>query len=201
MPVFISGAVEGPSDEAVFRRIVNARGAEIHRIQVQNGKENLRRAVPGYNDAAKRAPWLVLVDLDQDFDCPPPLVQQWMPIPSRYMSFRVVVRQIESWLLADRDRFASFFSVTRDVPDDPDSLPDAKQALLEAIRRSRRKAVKEDMLPREGSGRRVGAGYTSRLIEFASDPAEGWRPDPAAKRSPSLASCLRRLDALIESCP
>jgi hypothetical protein len=74
VPIFVSGAVEGPSDEAVLRRIVDTRGAEIHRVQVQNGKANLRRALPGYNAAAERDPWLVLVDLDQDFNCAPTLV-------------------------------------------------------------------------------------------------------------------------------
>jgi hypothetical protein len=200
VPIFVSGAVEGPSDEAVLRRIVDTRGAEIHRVQVQNGKANLRRALPGYNAAAERDPWLVLVDLDQDFNCAPTLVQDWLPDRGRYMAFRVAVRQIEAWLMADRLRFAAFFSVKGRVPDDPDHLLDAKEQLLQAIRRSRRRAIRDDMLPREGSGRRVGAAYVSRLIEFVNDPERGWRPDEAAGQSPSLARCLQRLDELIASC-
>ena len=199
VPVFVSAAVEGPSDEAVLRRILGARGAEIHRVQVQNGKPNLRRALPGYNEAAKRDPWLVLVDLDREFDCPPLLVEEWLPKPSPHMRFRVVVRQIESWLLAAAERFSEFFSVRGLVPVDPDDLPDSKDALLDVIRRSHRKAIRDDMLPRAGSGRRVGAAYTSRLIEFASDSARGWRPDAAAIHSPSLARCLQRLDELLDA--
>lgn len=198
----ISGAVEGPSDEVVLRRMVVGRGANVHRVQVQNGKTNLRRALPGYNNAARGDPWLVLVDLDQDFECPAALVTAWLPAPSAYMRFRVVVRQIEAWLLADAERFASFFALRRAViPDIPDQLPDAKAALLAVIASSRRSAIRRDMMPRPGSGRRVGPAYTSRLIEFAGNADEGWRPDVAANRSPSLASCLARLDQLIEIAP
>lgn len=199
---YISGAVEGISDEAVLRRVVIARGAVVHRVQVQRGKANLRRALPGYNAAAEGDPWLVLVDLDQDFDCAAALVTDWLPAPSTYMRFRVVVREVEAWLLADRERFTRFFSVPASaVPDQPDEVPDPKSTLLAAVTRSRRKAIRADMLPRPGSGRQVGAAYTSRLIEFASDSDQGWRPDVAADRSPSLSSCLTRLESLIEIAP
>lgn len=171
-------------------------------MQVQNGKANLRRALPGYNNAAQGNPWLVLVDLDQDFECPAALITEWLPAPSAYMRFRVVVRQVEAWLLADAERFASFFALRRGViPDAPDQLPDAKGALLAVIANSRRSAIKRDMMPRPGSGRRVGPAYVSRLIEFVGNADEGWRPDAAAVRSPSLASCLTRLDQLIEIAP
>lgn len=199
---YVSGAVEGISDEAVLRRLVADRGGVVHRVQVQRGKANLRRALPGYNAAAQGDPRLVLVDLDRDFDCAAALVSDWLPAPSTYMRFRVVVREIEAWLLADRDRFTSFFSVPASaVPDQPDQLPDAKSTVLAAIRRSRRRAIRVDMLPRPDSGRQVGAAYTSRLIEFASDSGNGWRPTVAAQRSPSLSSCLTRLDSLIEIAP
>lgn len=199
---YIAGAVEGVSDEAVFYRVVGSRGGDVHRVQVQGGKPGLRRALPGYNAAARHAPWLVLVDLDREFTCGARLVADWLPRPNRYMRLRVVVRTVEAWLLADRKRFSAFFSVAQSaLPDRPDDLPDPKGALLAAIARSRRPAIQEDMLPRSGSGRRVGAAYTSRLIEFAGDSARGWRPEAAAERSPSLAKCLTRLDELIAAAP
>lgn len=202
MGAYVSGAVEGPSDEAVLRRIIESRDGIVHRVQVQNGKANLRRALPGYNNAAKGDPWLVLVDLDQDYDCPPALVADWLLQPSAFMRFRVVVRQIEAWLLADAERFAEFFSVRRTaVPDAPDTLRDAKATLLTLVGRSRRTAIRQDMTPRPGSGRSVGPAYTSRVIEFATHAAQGWRPDAAANRSPSLARCLQRLDELVSAAP
>jgi len=199
---YISGAVEGPSDEVILRRLVAHCGAEVHRVQVQQGKAGLKRALPGYNAAAQRDPWLVLVDLDQDFACASSFAQAWLPAPSKFMRFRVVVRQAESWLLSDAERFSRFFAVRRSaVPGNPDDLEDAKQALLNVVHGSRRRAVVDDMVPRPRSGRRVGVAYTSRLIEFASDVEGGWRPDVAATTSPSLEKCLGRLRELIATGP
>lgn len=198
----ISGAVEGPSDEAVLRRLVMERGGNVHRVQVQNGKPNLRRALPGYNNAAQGDPWLVLVDLDQEFECAPLLVTEWLPRPHQYMRFRVVVRQIEAWLLADAVRFSEFFGVRRTaVPGSPDELVDAKDALLALVAGSARRAIRVDMLPRPRSGRRVGPAYTSRLIEFTTNVSNGWRPNAAAANSPSLSSCIARLNELIKISP
>jgi len=171
-------------------------------VQVQNGKPNLRRALTGYNDAAQGDPWLVLVDLDQEFDCASALVTDWLPHPNHYMRFRVVVRQVESWLLADGDRFSQFFSVRRSaIPALPDNLPDSKAALLSLVATSTRRAIREDMTPRPRSGRRVGPAYTSRLIEFVTRETEGWRPEIAAASSPSLASCMERLTQLVAIAP
>lgn len=199
-PTGVSGAVEGPTDRLVLERILEARGGVATRVQVQYGKANLRRALPGYNAAAAWGPWLVLVDLDQDFPCAGELVREWLQAPALQMRFRVVVRQVEAWLLADEERFARFFRVRKGlVPLAPDALPQPKDTLVQIVSQSRRRAVREDMMPRPGSGRRVGPAYTSRLDEFIRDQEGGWRPEVAARRSPSLAKCLARVDELLVS--
>ncbi|MEO8481610.1 MAG: hypothetical protein ABI634_05320 [Acidobacteriota bacterium] len=57
------------------------------------------------------------------------------------------------------------------------------------------------MLPRAGSGRDVGPGYSGRLIEFVNDVERGWRVDVAAARSRSLQRCLERLYDLAKNPP
>lgn len=198
MTPLLSGAVEGPTDEVVLRRIVRELGGELQRVQVQHGKPNLRRVLPGYNTAATWSPWVVLVDLDREFPCAPALVADWLPSPSANMRFRVVVRQVEAWLLADSERFASFFAVSRAlVPVTPDALPDSKQAALNLLARSRRRQVREEMCPRPGAGRRVGPAYVANVIEFVSDVDNGWRPQVAARNSRSLGACVRRIRELL----
>jgi len=101
-------------------------------------------------------------------------------------------------LLADAERFAQFFAVKRSaIPANPDSIADAKDKVLALVAASRRAAVREDMTPRAGSGRRVGPAYTSRLIDFASDTKFGWRLKIAMANSPSLAKCIARFDDLL----
>lgn len=201
-PVYISGAVEGPSDEAVLKRLVDHAGGHIHRIQVQNGKANLRRAIPGYNAAAHWSCWLVLVDLDQEFACASALVANWLPNPAPYMCFRAVVHELEAWLLADAERFSHFFAVKRaTIPLTPEGLHDAKATVVDLASKSRSRAIRQDMVPRPGSSRSVGPAYTSRLIEFATHSSEGWRPHVAAQRAPNLARCLVRLKHLVSHAP
>jgi len=192
--VIISAAVEGIVDEAVIRRLVTHAGAVSGSIYGKSGKQDIRLRIQGYNRAAHRTPWIVLVDLDNDAHCAPTLIETWLPDPVPLMCFRVAVRQVEAWLLADRERIASFLAVGYDrIPGDPESLANAKETLVNLARRSRRRDIREDMVPREGSGRVVGPAYSSRVIEFAS---RHWRPDVASSHAGSLCravKCLRSL--------
>jgi hypothetical protein len=66
---YISGAVEGITDEAVLARVVRAAGAEPFRTYSKRGKAALKQGLASYNNAARFAPWVVLLDLDTDADC------------------------------------------------------------------------------------------------------------------------------------
>ena len=193
---FISGAVEGDIDDAVARRLVAHVGAAIGDIHVKYGKAALLARINGYNQAARHMPWLVLVDLDNDAGCAPDYVEECLPAKSRSngMCLRVAVREIESWLLADPEHMATFLGVRqRDLPRNPDSLADPKATIVRLAARSRRRAIREDLVPRRGSGRPVGPAYNSQLMEFARTK---WRPERAAAVSVSLAKCLSSLRRL-----
>ena len=161
----------------------------------KNGKPQLRKNIKGYNNAANFSPWLVLVDLDQDFDCAPLLRENWLSRPGEYMCFRIAVREVEAWLLADREQIASFLSVAREkIPKEPEQLPNPKEAMVNLARQSRRRDIREDMVPRPGSGRAIGPAYSSRMIEFANNY---WRPEVARRHSDSLDKAISCLEELI----
>src|SRR5262249_40140468 len=149
------------------------------------------------NRAARRTCWLVLVDLDQDATCAPEALRTWMPSPAPGMCLRIAVRAVESWILADHERLASFLAVSRGlIPRDPDRLGAPKRQLVDLARQSRSGDIREDLVPRPGSGRAVGAAYASRLIEFVG---KSWRPRTAAQRSDSLRRCLQGIRVLAKS--
>jgi hypothetical protein len=199
-PIIISSAVEGIVDEAVVKRLIVEVGGEIGSVYGKRGKSLLKQRINGYNNAAHHQPWVVLVDLNHEADCPPPLKAIWLPNPGPFMCFRIAIREIEAWLLADRERFASFFRVSLpDIPAAPELLDDPKNAVIELSRRSRSRDIRLDMVPRPGSGRKIGPAYVSRLIEFVSDLQVGWRPERAAQASESLRRCLARLRELVAS--
>lgn len=190
----ISAAVEGIIDEAIVRKLIAHTGAMPDAIYGKQGKSLLRAKIQGYNNAARHAPWIILVDLDQDYECAPPLLNSWLPTPSPLLCFRVAVREVEAWLLADREHLADFLRVPRNaVPADPDAVRDPKTIMVNLARSSRNRAIQQDMVPSQGSGHHIGPAYSSRLIEFTRS---AWRPDIAARRSDSLRRaliCLRRL--------
>jgi len=191
----VSAAVEGIVDEAVIRMLVGEAGGSVDAVYNKNGKSSLRKSIAGYNNAARFSPWIVLVDLDQDADCAPPLLADWLPAPAPQMCLRIAVREIEAWLLADHVNLPAFLGIppTR-LPLDPEGVSDPKRCLVDLARRSRRRDIREDMVPQTGSGRSVGPAYASRLIEFV---ARAWRPEVAARRSDSLRRCRERIAELV----
>ncbi len=197
MPIIISAAVEGIMDEAVARKLIVEVGGNPGTIYGKNGKSFLRRQIQGYNNAAQRLPWVVLVDLDRDAECAPTICEEWIPNPAPYLCFRVAVREVEAWLMADAESLASFLNVARNrIPADPEKLLEPKTEMVNLARRSRNQQLREDMVPRDGSGRSVGPAYASRLIEYVGTR---WRARVAAKRANSLQRAIMCLKRIMDS--
>ncbi|NTU63766.1 MAG: DUF4276 family protein, partial [Chloroflexi bacterium] len=147
--VTISAAVEGPTDEAIARRLIEAAGAEIGVVYGKHGKASLLQRLNGYNSAAGFAPWLVLVDLDRDADCVPPFRAACLPQPANTMCFRVAVHEVEAWLMADRQAMAHFLSVPMArIPLYPDQTPEPKRLIIDVAQRARRREIREGIVPR-----------------------------------------------------
>ena len=87
-------------DQAVVQKLVHYAGGRVGQIYGRNGKPALRAKIRGYNNAARRAPWVVLVDLDSDADCAPPLLHEWLTEPAPNICVRIAVRGVEAWLMA-----------------------------------------------------------------------------------------------------
>jgi len=195
--VIISAAVEGILDEAVARKLIVVAGGRPGTIYGKNGKSFLRRHINAYNRAAHHMPWMVLVDLDREAECAPPLRKEWVSDPAPCLCFRVAVREVEAWLMADEESLVPFLSVAHSrIPPDPESLLEPKTEMVNLARHSRRREIREDMVPREGSGRSLGPAYASRLIEYVETR---WRPEVATKRANSLRRAIMCLKRIIES--
>jgi hypothetical protein len=186
-----SAAVEGVLDEAVLRRILIDLDLGLDRVFGQKGKAFLQERIAGFNHDARFRPWIVVVDLDRDAKCPAALVADWLPQPAHLMCFRVAVHELESWLLADTEALAGFLGIRKIlIPAEPDLLDDPKQVLVSLGAKARRADIRRDLVPRPASGRSIGPGYTSRMLEFVRDH---WRPATAESNSDSLRRCRARL--------
>lgn len=193
----INAAVEGMVDGAVASRLIADAGAIPGSIHGQKGKPHLLGKLDAYTNAAIFAPWLILVDMDRQFPCAPSAKAYWLARSSPKLCFRIVVQEIEAWLLADRVGLSKFLCVkTTSIPVNPESIADPKDALVNLARTSRSRHIRVDMVPRPQSGRVEGPAYASRLIEFIRDK---WSPAEAATKSPSLNRAIKCLERLIQS--
>jgi hypothetical protein len=108
----VSAAVEGDLDEVVLRKIGDHIGFSYGSVYGRAGKQHLLRALAGYNNAVRFSPWIVILDLDRDYECAPEGLTTWLPQGAENMFCRVAVREIEAWLLADRDQVAAMLGIS-----------------------------------------------------------------------------------------
>jgi hypothetical protein len=186
--------VEGSTDELVAKQLLKYIGLEVGTVYGRRGKSDLLKRLPNYNKAAHFRPWFVVIDLDNDTQCVPQAILQWLPNPTRGMRFRVAVRAIEAWLMADRENMAKFLGVALSkIQHNIDLDPNPKETLINIARTSKNRNIKEDLVPRQKSGAKVGPLYVPRLTEFVETL---WRPDIAANESKSLRHCIQALSTL-----
>jgi len=169
---------------------------KVLRSEVKGGRGNVQRELAAYANLAKIMPVLVGVDLDGDA-CAPILLSGWKNLYTarKNLLVRIAVREIESWVLADRKRFAKFIDASSDdIAKDPDLLDDPKRALLDLARASASEELKRDLIPRNFSQYpRIGPAYNLRMCKFVE---EKWRPHVAMKRSESLSRAIGAMTSL-----
>lgn len=187
-------AVEGITDEIVIRRLLEFVDLKCGLVRGKNGKASLLKDLDKFNQAAQYTNWLIALDLDHDADCAPNYTQTLIPNPSSGLLLRIAVREIEAWLLSDRESIAAFLGIAvANIPINPDLEDDPKLTLINLARRSRKTKLREDIVPRPNSGASVGIGYPNRIQEFVTISKNRWRPDVASANSDSLNRAIRAL--------
>jgi hypothetical protein len=187
----IIAAVEGYPDAEAVGRVLAYLGLADVKILSKRGKSQLDAALPELNRSARSIRCLIVRDLDNDATCPAELRDKLLPKPATNMLFRIAVKEIESWLIADHERFASFMGVPINrIPRNADELADPKAIVTGLAVRSRISRIRDGVPPRPGSGVSVGPGYAGIIGEYASSI---WRPEVAANSSSSLQRCINRL--------
>lgn len=189
-------ATEDALSEAVLRRITEecGRSVKVDRCFRKAGFGYLAKNISAFNQASKYTPFFVLRDLD-DVQCPPELMRRWMGTLDRNPNLlvHIAVRQVESWILAHRKAFASFFFVPENsIPPDADGLRNAKLSLIELIRRkSRNRLLRGDIVPQQRSSAKQGRNYNAPMCAFARGV---WDPREAMMNSPSLERAVLAIE-------
>jgi hypothetical protein len=192
-PIPVDLATEDELSESVLRRLLDFVDCEYY-VGTAYGRRGfgyLRRTVRGWNEGAKGKPFVLLTDLD-DSPCPSALIGQWLDVPLHpNLIFRVAVKEVEAWLLADAHNLAHFLTVRRNlVPLQCDSLADPKQELVSLARQARSGDIRARVVPKNGSTAKQGPDYNACLGGFVR---QSWDIDAACCASPSLARAVLKL--------
>lgn len=152
-------------------------------------KKNLLR----YNKTANPSfPYFILTDLDTAI-CAPQLIDDWtkhIPLNPNLL-FRVAVREVESWILADRENIAKYLGISvSKIPLDTDSIPDPKQLICNLARKSKKKTVRKGIPPKDQYAAQ-GYDYNAILGYFIQNV---WNISNAIECSSSLKRTVERLE-------
>lgn len=189
----INLAVEDALSEAVLKEMLKQ---SQHPFSVGNclnrgGYGYIKKIIPGLNHGAKGMPYLVLTDLDKA-ECPLALISSWLSQPKHpNLIFRVAIKEVEAWLLAHREGFAEFLGISVSlIPGDVDELADPKQFLINLANRSRKRNLRDAIVPAPNSTAKIGKDYNGQLIQFVQ---QGWQVEPAQASSRSLQRAMNAL--------
>jgi hypothetical protein len=185
-------AVEDIISEYVLRKIIGKNpDLEIGACIRKNGNSYLRSKLDGLNHTAKSRYCIVLTDLDQ-YSCPPELMENWFTgTKNPKLLFRVAVREVESWLLADTDHLLRYLHIRR-FPSvtDSDAIQDPKQFLMSIAKHSTEKSIREGVPRSESSAATIGPAYNLILSNFVNTQ---WDVESAALKSESLRRTIQAL--------
>jgi hypothetical protein len=191
----INSLVEGNMDEAAAIRIIEAAGHTHGTCFGKKGCGYIEKKIQQFNLTAHHIHYLALVDfMDTKLDCPAEVISNWLPYQHSKMVFRVVVRELESWLLADRSNLAKFLKINiAMLPLDPEQISDPKLSLVNLARKSKSARIRDALVPSTGSTAQEGKLYASEMKTFIT---EIWDIESARKTAQSLDKALISLERL-----
>jgi hypothetical protein len=157
-----------------------------------NGFGYIKKNINGFNQASSGIPFFVLTDLDS-YPCPVQLKNEWMQeSPKPNFIFRIAVREVEAWLLADIKNLSKFINVSAtNFPTNPEQEIDPKRCLINLARRSRKREIREDIVPINDNAS-IGPNYNGRLMDFVF---KHWDINLAKENCDSLLSTIKKLDS------
>ncbi len=192
-PIPINLVVEDSLSEAVLRNIIkqSRKLFSIGFCYGHSGFAYLKKTLPGFNRAARGTPFLVLTDLDRT-ECPPIKIREWLQEPKHHnLLFRIAVKEVEAWLLADRINFARFLGISKEaIPDNVEEIEYPKEFLINIAKRSRKRSLREYIIPLPSSTAKQGPNYNGCLIYFID---KFWNIKLSMQNSPSLKCAVEAI--------
>ena len=190
--VLVSFLVEDMLCETLARKLLTVSNSELSPgvCYMANGYGYIKKKLIGFNKAASGIPLFVLYDLVGN--CPVIQLKKWLPYKRNpNLIFRIAIKESEAWILADREEFANFLGISKNlIPPNVDNIVSPKEFLIKLASKSRRKELRLAIVPKANSTATIGPDYNSRLSEFIK---QSWDPNRAAHNSVSLNRAIRSI--------
>jgi hypothetical protein len=148
---------EGSTEEFVAEKLLPFCGHELHYVYGKYGCNYIRRRAAKFQYlATKLSGVLVLTDFrDSGAACVPEALHEYiyknLPNPPETFLCRFAVNEMESWLLADREKISKFLgiSVSR-IPERPEDEEFPKKTLVNLARISKIRMIRDGIVPPPG---------------------------------------------------
>ncbi|WP_152521875.1 hypothetical protein [Pantoea sp. AS-PWVM4] len=195
---YVCVATEDVLSEAVALKLISLTNGRLIVSQKlrKNGFGYLKSKFPNFCNLSQNMPVILITDLD-NCPCAPSLINNWKNgavIPPNLI-FRVAVREVESWILADHVGLSDFFKIpAKAIPMIPDDLPNPKSTLLSLAKKAPRD-LKNGLIAKKGTLAIQGTEYNIILSDFVN---RIWDPRRAAENSDSLSRAIKRVTELAE---
>jgi hypothetical protein len=192
-PIIIYIVTEDTLSTAILCKLIyeSGRPYEIGSVMGQEGKTYIDKRLKDFNNTSKSLPFFVLRDLDSD-ECAPDIVRKLFPFPKHQnLLFRIAVREIETWLLADNKGFSSYLGISANrIQPQVERIKDPKEYLISLARTSRKSDIRNDIVPYKNSTAKQGRNYNNQLIYFVNN---FWDMKKAMDNSDSLRRAFKAI--------
>ncbi|WP_160170861.1 DUF4276 family protein [Erwinia mallotivora] len=190
---YITIATEDELSEAVAVKIIELTDGKfsVNQRLRKNSFGYLKSKINNFCNLSEHFHVFMITDLDT-LPCAPTLKKTWFKNINQpeKLIFRVAVREIEAWIIADHDGMYSFLGdkIGR-IPVKPDELPNPKATLLSLAQKAPRK-IKNGLIAKKGTLAIQGVEYNLLLCDFVR---KKWNPVKASERSESLKRAITQV--------
>lgn len=184
------------TEEAITKIIASQNKFNIRLRLGKQGCGYLTSNLSKFNTLANSHYVLVVLDLDSRNNAIEYRRSIEGQIRNKNEKFKLVipVREIESWLLADREGMSDFLSISKDKIDrDPELLLDPKEKIINLAKQSRNNDIKRGIPPKHGAAAKVGLSYNTLLSSFIRDH---WNIARAIELSASLRETIDLINTI-----
>lgn len=186
---YINLVVEDSIQETTARKVLTRYAPQITVGKALGGRGAgyIDNRIEQFIRSAGPIPFIVFRDLDQ-LECAPLLSRLLLPRGSSdRLLLCIAVREVEAWLIADRDNLKTYLGVSK-LESGAESILNPKEYLIKIARRSRRKSIRDGLVP-TGSAVR-GKLYNAILLQFVINH---WDTEKARRGSSSLERFIRKV--------